>query len=242
MKNNISWLFIGLLAAFAATGFLLALAPDLALLTFVFVLLGWLISLCLHEYAHALVASKFGDYTVAGSGYLTLDPRHYFYGPTSLILPIIALVMGGIGLPGGAVMIRTDLIRKRWHQSAISLAGPAATLICAVLVYFGAVALQGLPALFVSLMVLFFFLLTAFILNMLPIPGLDGFGAISPYLPQRWRNAVSPQVSGLMIVALLVLVFFFGYRIIMPIMLAITGALGIDLAPVFLGLGRFRLW
>ncbi|ESQ91923.1 hypothetical protein ABAC460_03230 [Asticcacaulis sp. AC460] len=242
MKNQISWLFIGLLAAFAGAGFLLAVLPTLPILTFTFVLLGWIVSLCLHEYAHAVTALKFGDYTIKDTGYLTLDPRHYFNGPTSIVLPILALVMGGIGLPGGAVMIRTGLIRKKWQQSAVSLAGPAATLVCAALVYAIAIAFNGLPELYIGLMVLFFFLLTAFILNMLPIPGLDGFGALAPYLPAKVRDAVPPQLAGLVTVGLLLLVFFFGGFIIMPIMFGITAALGIDLYPVLVGLQRFKLW
>ncbi|ESQ76618.1 site-2 protease family protein [Asticcacaulis sp. AC402] len=242
MKNEISWLFIGLFAAFAATGFVLATGPDFAPLTFMCVLLGWVVSLCLHEYAHAATASRFGDYTVAGSGYLTLDPRHYFHGPTSLILPVIALALGGIALPGGAVMIRTDLVRKAWQHSAIALAGPAATLVCAVLVYIVALSLAGLPELFQALMALFFFLLMAFVLNMLPIPGLDGFAAISPYLPEYVRRAIPPRAGVVIMIGLLLLVFFFGYRIIMPIMLAITGFLGVDMTTVSSGLERFQFW
>lgn len=44
---------------------------------FVFVIAGWLVSLCLHEFGHAFTAWRFGDHDVAVRGYLTLDPRRY---------------------------------------------------------------------------------------------------------------------------------------------------------------------
>ncbi len=123
MKTDISWNFLGLCAAclLAAAGLLMV--PQLAPIeTFLFVLLGWLVSLCLHEYAHAAFAYAFGDHSIEERRYLSLDPILYFRG-SSLILPLVALISGGIALPGGAVLIRTDLIRKRWQQSVVALAG-----------------------------------------------------------------------------------------------------------------------
>ncbi|MBW8735532.1 MAG: site-2 protease family protein, partial [Asticcacaulis sp.] len=136
MKTEISWTFLGLVAAWLVSGLGLVAYPQFAGLgTFVFVLLGWIISLCLHEYAHAATASAFGDTTIADSGYLTLNPRHYFTGAQSLILPVLAVIFGGIALPGGAVMIRNDLIRTRWQRSVVALSGPFVTLVCTLLAY-----------------------------------------------------------------------------------------------------------
>jgi Zn-dependent protease len=44
---------------------------------FLFVVSGWLVSLCLHEYAHAVVAYRAGDRDIAHRGYLTLNPLKY---------------------------------------------------------------------------------------------------------------------------------------------------------------------
>lgn len=241
MTNKLSWIFIALLAIFAGAGMTLTFAPETALMTFVFVLTGWIISLCLHEYAHAATAYRFGDTTIAASGYLTLDPRTYFHGAGSLVLPVIALILGGVALPGGAVMVRTDLIRKPWQQSLVSLAGPAATLVCAAIVYAAAATITA-PWLYDAMILLIFFLVMAFIINVLPIPGLDGFGAISPYLPASVRNAIPPQVGGLMMLGLLAIVFFFGFQVIMPVMRTVFEALGISLNPVAEAFGRFRFW
>src|SRR5512142_1834023 len=101
-------------------------------MTFIIVLVGWVFSLCLHEFSHALVAYLGGDYTVRDKGYLTFNPLKYTHPVYSLLLPLLFLVMGGIGLPGGAVYIETWRLRSRLWKSAVSLAGPAANLILAI--------------------------------------------------------------------------------------------------------------
>ena len=62
-------------------------------------------SLCLHEYAHALVAYRAGDRGVADRGYLTLNPLKYTHPLLSIVLPVVVVMLGGIGLPGGAVWV-----------------------------------------------------------------------------------------------------------------------------------------
>ncbi len=49
-----------------------------------FVLAGWLVSLSLHEYAHALYAFHSGDRAVADRGYLTLNPLKYTHPVLSI--------------------------------------------------------------------------------------------------------------------------------------------------------------
>ena len=44
---------------------------------FTFVIAGWIVSLCLHEFGHAFTAWRFGDHDVAVRGYLTLNPFKY---------------------------------------------------------------------------------------------------------------------------------------------------------------------
>lgn len=72
---------------------------------FVLVLGGWTVSLCLHEFGHAVTAYRGGDTSVAAKGYLTLDVRRYTDPGMSLVLPLIILLIGGLPLPGGAVWI-----------------------------------------------------------------------------------------------------------------------------------------
>ena len=90
---------------------------------FVFVIAGWLVSLCLHEFAHAFTAWRFGDRDVEVRGYLTLNPLKYSHPLLSLGLPVLFIALGGIGLPGGAVYVRTSFMTKR-QKTLVSLAGP----------------------------------------------------------------------------------------------------------------------
>ena len=74
---------------------------------FIFVIAGWMVSLCLHEFGHAFTAWRFGDHDVAVRGYLTLNPFKYSNPMLSMVLPLLFIALGGIGLPGGAVWVRT---------------------------------------------------------------------------------------------------------------------------------------
>ncbi len=160
------------------------------MLSALLVFAGWIFSLCLHEFGHAFVAYLGGDKSVKDKGYLTFNPLRYTDPELSLALPIIFLLLGGIALPGGAVYIDNRLLRNKFWQSAVSLAGPMMTLIAA--------ELFSLPRFFVfesslstviisSCMTLTLLNLMAFMLNTLPIPGLDGFGVIEPWLPNFIR-------------------------------------------------------
>lgn len=199
---------LGLLIAFVAMGAGLAISPVArGPLTFGFVMVGWVLAVMAHEFAHARVAYAAGDTTVKAKGYLAFDPRRYGDLATSLVIPLIALALGGIGFPGGAVYLRNDLMRSRAWRAAASLAGPAATL----LVLLGlALILNVAPGdgpLGSALAMLAFLQAMALILNLLPLPGLDGFNALRPFLPPAWATAIR-RVEGVAMIALLGALFF----------------------------------
>src|SRR4029077_13634417 len=77
---GISPIFLGLLGMSAVTGVALwfnFLPKATAVLTIVFVTSGWVASLCIHEFGHAVVAYLGGDRAVKSYGYLTLNPLRY---------------------------------------------------------------------------------------------------------------------------------------------------------------------
>jgi Zn-dependent protease len=176
-----------LLGAWLLLGAALQRLPEAAgPLTFAFVMLGWVLSVMAHEFAHAAVGYLAGDITVLRKGYLSFDPRRYGDVGVSLVLPLLALALGGVGFPGGAVYLRNDLMRGPGWRAAASLAGPAATLavlvvLASVLRIWAGAGAEG--ALFPALTLLGFLQAMALILNLLPVPGLDGFNAIRPFLP-----------------------------------------------------------
>ncbi|MEM9131498.1 MAG: site-2 protease family protein [Actinomycetota bacterium] len=176
---------------------------------FLLVLAGWILSLIFHEFAHAVVAWRGGDTSIPSKGYLTLDPRRYADPLTSIAIPLFILIAGGIGLPGGAVWINRSALRSRAIASLVSLAGPATNLIfaaaCLLPLSMGVIDPDSQPVLAAGLGFLGFLQVFAFVLNMLPVPGLDGFGAIEPFLPRSVLVAIAPLRSFAIIGLILVL-------------------------------------
>lgn len=158
---------------------------------FGFVICGWLVTLCLHEYAHAVVAYRAGDTSVAERGYLTLNPLKYSHPLLSIVLPVAVVVLGGIGLPGGAVWVDRHRILGRLRHTLVSAAGPATNVLFAIgLAAPFAVGLDG-PGradFWAALALLAFLQVTASLLNLLPVPGLDGGNMIQPWLSAQWRR------------------------------------------------------
>lgn len=158
------------------------------------VITGAIVGLVFHEWAHAIVAYFGGDRTVAEKGYLTMDVRHYSNPLMTFGMPTLFLLAGGLPLPGGAVWINHHYLRTKWWDSAVSLAGPGINLL-------GALALYGLVETGVfgehfvlsgALIHLAYIEVAIVILNLVPLPGLDGYGAIEPHLSERLRATLAP--------------------------------------------------
>jgi Zn-dependent protease len=194
---TISPVFLALVGITAAAGVALwfdALPNAVPVLTLVFVMSGWITSVCVHEFGHAIVAYLGGDRSVAAQGYLSLNPLRYHNLLYSTVMPIVFLLLGGVGLPGGAVYINHAAIRNRTWDSAVSVAGPAGTLLCGLLVAVpflvpghAAWLTQTNIGFFSALAYLGFIEATALVLNLIPVPGFDGFGIIAPWLPIATR-------------------------------------------------------
>lgn len=176
---------------------------------FVLVVAGWVVTLCLHEFAHAYLAWRHGDTDVEVRGYLTLDPLKYSHPLLSIGLPLLFIALGGIGLPGGAVYLRTGLFSPS-VQARISLAGPAVNALSAIalLAVVRRFGLGGDHQVFwAGLSFLAFLQVMATVLNVLPIPGLDGYGALEPFLPPRTRRSIAQfKPYGLLLLVALLLV------------------------------------
>ena len=198
-KNGQSWRFLLLLSAFAALGAALFTGfTRSSIVVLLFIVAGWIVSLCLHELAHALVAWFGGDRSVATKGYLSLDPWIYANPTMTFAFPILFLLIGGIGLPGAAVYIDHAALRSRLWDSLVSAAGPLANLLFLALLglpfYLDVPSRLGPDTFWSALAFLAYLQATAVVLNLLPIPGFDGFGIIRPYLPydmQAQANAIA---------------------------------------------------
>ncbi|MGX1884701.1 site-2 protease family protein [Streptomyces sp. NPDC055287] len=195
--RRISAVFLGIVAVMAVSGWAVwtEASASTGFAVFLFVTSAWIVSLCLHEYAHARTALHSGDISVGAKGYLTLNPLKYTHPLLSIVLPVLFVIMGGIGLPGGAVFIERGRIQGRWRHSLISAAGPLTNLLFAIVCTapFWLDAMTGVPDVFrYALGFLALLQITAAILNFLPMPGLDGYGVIEPWLSHKIRRQVEP--------------------------------------------------
>ncbi|MEH0422721.1 site-2 protease family protein [Streptomyces sp. B21-083] len=245
--RRISPVFVGILAVTAVTGWATwtGFAEQPGVAVFLFVTTAWIVSLCLHEYAHARTALHSGDISVGEKGYLTLNPLKYTHALLSIVLPVIFVIMGGIGLPGGAVFIERDRIHGRWKHSLISAAGPLTNVLFALVCTapFWLDALDGVPWAFrFALAFLALLQVTAAILNFLPVPGLDGYGVIEPWLSYKIKRQVEPFAP-------FGLLFVFGVLWLGPVnreffdaIDVVLSALGVDRDYANCGLTLFRFW
>ena len=80
-------------------------------------------------------------------------------------------------------------------------------------------------------------------LNLIPLPPFDGFGAIEPYLPERIRQGVA-QVSGLLPWVVFFLLWYVPevYNTFWTVVVSLTHTLSVPLDLVQLGLRDFRFW
>lgn len=246
-ERRISPVFLGIFAVMAVTGWAVwtGYASSAALAVFLFVTSAWIVSLCLHEYAHARTALHSGDLSVGAKGYLTLNPLKYTHALLSIVLPVLFLIMGGLGLPGGAVYIERDRIEGRWRHSLISAAGPLTNVAFAVICTapFWLDALDGVPTAFrFALAFLALLQVSAAILNFLPVPGLDGYGVIEPWLSHKIRREVAPLAPfGLLAVFALLWIpelnaYFF------DLVYGVLSALGVTTVEAQCGHALYQFW
>jgi Zn-dependent protease len=242
-----SVIFLCLVALFAVSGAMAFLHfGTVRLNVFLFVVSGWIVSLCLHEYAHALLAYRAGDLGVAERGYLTLNPLKYTHPVLSIVLPVVFLLIGGIGLPGGAVWVDRHAGRSRLMSSAISFAGPAVNFVFAVVLaapfVLGLDAFGGAPEFWAGLAFLGFLQLTAGLLNLIPIPGVDGGNTVEPWLNAQWKRGfayVAPYGMFLLLALLWsprINVWFF------TLVSAVGGVIGLPDYLIDAGFRLFRFW
>jgi len=241
----ISLSFLGLVSALLGSAAAMLAFPTYAHWgVFPLVLAGWLVSLCLHEFGHAIVAYRCGDRSVRAKGYLTLDLLRYTHLQYSIVLPLAFLALGGIGLPGGAVYINKRALRGRLHRTLVSAGGPVATLAVFLALLAILIAGRGLidMPLQAALAFLAFLQLTALVFNLLPVPGLDGWGVLDPWLPSKLRE-LGRRWAGIAPFVLVVLL------LVPPVsrafwdgVYALSRSTGLDVWAICQGRGLFEFW
>lgn len=194
-----------------------------------------LFAITLHEVAHGWVANRLGDPTAKMMGRLSLNPFKHIDPVGTVVIPLLLIVTMGvaIGYAKPVPITERNLRNPRRDMIWVALAGPAANLVMAVLwMLIGLIGYvlinsgwEGARFLVYSGMYGGFFNLLLMVLNLIPIPPLDGSRVVSSLLPGpvAWKyNKLEPY--GMFIVLALFLTGIWS-KVFMPVVLGVYGLL-----------------
>jgi Zn-dependent protease len=182
-----------------------------------------LLSLSLHEFAHAFAAYKLGDTTAKMSGRLTLNPLAHL-DPVGTLL----LLFAGFGWAKPVPVNYFNLREPKRDMALVSVAGPASNFVLA-LVSALVLNFSGLDG---GLLYTFFYFFAFYnvglgLFNLLPFHPLDGFKVVSGILPRRLAMQWE-QLAPYGIFILFFMIFTNSFqRFLIPLMFAILRFLGI---------------
>jgi len=156
-----------------------------------------LFSIVIHEVAHGWVAYKLGDHTAKSMGRLTLNPIPHIDPLGTLVLPLFLLILGG-PVFGWAKPVPFNPQNFHPHVNIrrgsmwVALAGPASNFILAFIASFVLVFLRK----FIPLPTAAYTFCGAFVginlflalLNLVPIPPLDGSKILWGFLPPKYDH------------------------------------------------------
>jgi Zn-dependent protease len=157
-----------------------------------------LIALVVHEYAHAFVATRLGDYSPRSMGRLTLNPKAHADTFGTLVFPAILLLIvlfrgdWSVFAYAKPMPVNPWNLRKQSRDIVwIQVAGPLANLALAFI--FGAVLVATCGTTVVGDFVAILVVTNVFFaaIHVIPMPPLDGARAISPFLPPRAREVMT---------------------------------------------------
>ena len=172
-----------------------------------------LFAITLHEVAHGWVAKELGDETADRLGRLTLNPLKHIDPLGTIIIPGLMLVFGGF-LFGWARPVPVDwskLNHPKRDVGLVAAAGPFANLLMVVfwimvakLALSIAVPSFSRPLIYMAAAGIYINLMLMLI-NLVPLPPLDGGRIITSLLPERWAYQFAQlERYGLIILLLLI--------------------------------------
>ncbi|MBI5329359.1 MAG: site-2 protease family protein [Betaproteobacteria bacterium] len=191
-------------------------------------------AITLHEAAHGYAALKFGDRTALMQGRISINPLRHIDLVGTLLVPAITILLGGI-LFGWAKPVPVNfgnLKRPKQDMFWVAAAGPAANLVMALFwagmiklslsmpgnSYAHPLALMGMAGISINAVLA--------VLNLIPIPPLDGGRIAVSLLPHRqaWQlSKVEP------------------YGMFILLGLLATGLLGVIIGPLSQGVEQVML-
>ncbi len=152
-----------------------------------------LFAITVHEWAHGFVAYKLGDPTAKMLGRLSLNPIKHIDPIGTVVVPLVLMVLGGFifGWAKPVPITPKNLHNPKNDMAYVAAAGPLANFIMAILwalvihlgymmshIYPDAMrflVLTGVAGIQINLILM--------VLNLLPVPPLDGSRILTRFLP-----------------------------------------------------------
>lgn len=160
-------------------------------------------SICLHEYMHALAALKMGDPTAAARGHLTMNPFRQM-GFISLIMLLL------IGIAWGQIPVDPRNLNTRKKRITVALAGVTANLFLSIVfILLAFLTIKSVPAQEFAVKMLIYgsvINLVLMIINLMPVPGLDGFNILREFI--RFKTPQAMERANVAFFILMLFLFF----------------------------------
>ncbi|HQU91088.1 MAG TPA: site-2 protease family protein [Pyrinomonadaceae bacterium] len=206
-----------------------------------------LLAISAHEAGHAWMSHKFGDDTAYMLGRVTLNPVAHTDPIGTLLIPIVAFILGSMGGALGSIPLigwgkPTPVNPRNWTNYKlanvmVSIAGVLANLILLIIGFVAAKIMltQGFEVLdffgrstnpFAILVGDIMLLnLSLFVFNLLPFPPLDGSKILSTFLPQS-AQPILDMLEQFGFLILMFLIYIGVFRLIItPFLYALLYAL-----------------
>lgn len=185
--------------------FILYLQKNPAL--FFAVVITVVVSICIHELAHGLVAVRLGDRTPVERGHMTLNPAVHMG-----VVSVVALLLTGIAW--GLMPIDPTRLRGRYGEALVAIAGPLSNVLLALLsltalglwIRHAGTIPRGTPAgnLQFLLWVFGFANFNLAMFNLIPVPPLDGWRVLENFSSGYKRLMEHVTASGATIVLFII--------------------------------------
>ena len=154
-------------------------------------------SVIIHEIFHGLAALWRGDPTAKNAGRLTLNPIPHIDPMMSIVVPLLLIISGSSIIFGGAKPVPVNSARlknPKWDMALVAGAGPFSNLLLAlfaglifrILLVISNLGIQfPLTGIFEFLQIFVIINVLLMVINLIPVPPLDGSKLISPFLGDK---------------------------------------------------------